>query len=270
VTEPLYRRIAEDQRVRIETGELPPGSQLPTEPELMGRYRASRNTVRSAMQWLASRGLVETRPGQGCFVTEKLAPFVTTLSGDWQTEEGLGGGEGEAAFQEVQARDRQARVSTPRVELRLASGYVASQLCLPAATSVIGRHQNRYIDDQPWSIQTSYYPMALAEQGATRLLDADYIAEGSVRYVAATVGMKQVGYQDLLLVRAPGGTEAKFFGLPDDGRVPVVVLLRTGFADGPDGPRPFRLTESIFPADRNQFVISAGRVPGGLARAADL
>ena len=56
------------------------GSQLPTELELQEQYHASRKTIRDAIKWLITRGLVETRPGQGTFVVEKIDPFVTTLS----------------------------------------------------------------------------------------------------------------------------------------------------------------------------------------------
>ena len=35
---PKYRQIAVDLRARIETGEYPVDSQLPTKPELMDRY----------------------------------------------------------------------------------------------------------------------------------------------------------------------------------------------------------------------------------------
>ena len=80
--EPMYRHIAEDLRAQIESGALARGSQLPTELELRERYEASRNTVRDAMKWLMNLGLVETRPGQGTFVVEKIDPFVTTLVTD--------------------------------------------------------------------------------------------------------------------------------------------------------------------------------------------
>src|SRR5919108_5065637 len=46
---PLYRRIAAELRDAIARGELPPGSQLPTEQELGDRYQVSRNTVRLAL-----------------------------------------------------------------------------------------------------------------------------------------------------------------------------------------------------------------------------
>src|SRR3989442_11896052 len=97
--EPMYRQIAEDLRAKIKSGELAQGSQLPTEIELMEQYNASRNTVRDAIKLLTSRSLVETRPGQGTFVVEKINPFVTTLTGDPKT--GLGGGDEEVYIAEV-------------------------------------------------------------------------------------------------------------------------------------------------------------------------
>ena len=73
---------------RSEAGELPPGAQLRTELELREKYDASRNTIRDAIKWLITRGLVETRPGQGTFVIEQIIPFVTTLTGDPKTASG--------------------------------------------------------------------------------------------------------------------------------------------------------------------------------------
>src|SRR5580704_2238206 len=91
MADPMYRQIADDLRRQIEAGELPPGAQLQTELELRERYNASRNTIRDAIRWLITRGLVETRPGQGTFVIERIVPFVTTLTGDPTT---ASGGEG--------------------------------------------------------------------------------------------------------------------------------------------------------------------------------
>ena len=71
MADPMYRRIADDLREQIESGELEPGQQLRTEFELREHYKASRNTVRDAIKWLTTLGLVETRPGQGTFVVER-------------------------------------------------------------------------------------------------------------------------------------------------------------------------------------------------------
>ena len=81
--DPIWRRIAEDLRVKIENGELgSSGQPLPSELELRAEYKASRNTVRDAVKWLMSRGLVETRPGQGTYVVQAIDPFVTSLTAE--------------------------------------------------------------------------------------------------------------------------------------------------------------------------------------------
>jgi GntR family transcriptional regulator len=46
MADPMYRQIADDLRAKIESSEIGPGDQLPTETELMDQYEASRNTVR--------------------------------------------------------------------------------------------------------------------------------------------------------------------------------------------------------------------------------
>jgi len=256
VPEAMYWRIAQDLRKEIESGKLAPGAQLATELELRERYRASRNTVRDAVKWLVNRGLVETRPGQGTFVVEKIEPFVTTLSADPET--GLGGGEGMAALAEVTAQGRKAEASTPLVEIQKAGTPLAELLQIQEGTQVVSRHQKRYIDGTPWSMQTSYYPMELVLRGAQKLIEATDIPEGTVRYLADTLGIRQVGCRDRIMVRPPNEGEVTFFRLPDNGRVAVVVISRTGYAA--DGT-PFRTTFSVFPVDRNQFVINVGEVP---------
>ena len=66
---PAYLQLAIYLRGAIIVRQLPPGSALPSEPELVERYRVSRDTVRKAMQLLREIGLAETRRGVGHFVT---------------------------------------------------------------------------------------------------------------------------------------------------------------------------------------------------------
>jgi GntR family transcriptional regulator len=278
MAEPLYRQIAQDLRQKIESGDLEPGARLPNEMEFREEYNASRNTIRDAIKWLTIRGLVETRPGQGTFVVQRLEPIVTTLSEDPET--GMAGGEGKAAFVEMTKRrqqgapkedDRRAeepRASVPTIEVKFAPDYVAERLRIEVGAEVLIRHQEFYIGRTPWSLQTTFYPMELLSRGrggAPELMRAKDIEEGTVEYLRKTLGLVQCGYRVRILVRPPNETESRFFGLPDDGRVPVVSLVRTGYEDTVDGPYPFRLTVTVLPADRNQFVINSGKYPEELA-----
>ena len=81
-----------------------------------------------------------------------------------------------------------------------------------------------------------------------------------------------MGFRDRIAVRRANEDELKFFGLREDARIPVVVLLRTAYAVDEATPSPFafRFTETVFPSDRNQFVINNGVVPKPLADPADV
>jgi GntR family transcriptional regulator len=251
---PMYQQIAEDLRAQIESGVLAPGAQLPTELELRDQYDSSRNTIRDAIKRLTSQGLVETRPGQGTFVTRLVDPFVTVLSGDPQKS---GSTEGSITYlSEVNRRHRQPSQRQPRVEIQLPSAQVGLRLRVQPNTQVVSRHESRYIDGIPWSLQTSFYPMEFITKGATRLLMAEDIEEGAVRYLAETIGVKQVGYRDWITARVPDSNEQSFFGLAHDAT--VFEIFRTGFDQT---QTPLRVTVSVWPADRNQFIVNVGEVP---------
>jgi GntR family transcriptional regulator len=265
--EAMYRRIAEDLREQIESGALPRGSQLPTEIELRDRYDASRNTVRDAIKSLITRGLVETRPGQGTFVIEKIEPYITVLTGEpyesaiqadiYVQTEGDPADKADRYTREVSASLRKPTSTAPRVEIKTAES-VAEDLQLEPDSEVVIRQQQRYIDGIPFSMQISYYPMRFVEEGAIRLIQASDIEEGTVAYLRSKLELSQVGYRDRIKVRAPDAAEAAFFKLPDDGRVAVFEVRRTAFGQQRS---PIRLTVSIYPADRNEFTVTVGDVP---------
>jgi GntR family transcriptional regulator len=280
MAEALYRQIAQDLRRKIESGDLPPGAKLPNEEQFRTEYEASRNTIRDAIKWLTIRGLVESKPGQGTFVARQIEPIVTTLSEDPET--GMAGGEGKAAFVEINKRRDQRKAqepefrdrpegepvaSVPTIEVKFAPDYVAERLRIPEGAEVLIRHQEFYMGRTPWTLQTTFYPIELLSRGsgAPELMRARDIEEGTVEYLKRTLGLVQCGYRVRILVRAPDETESRFFGLPDDGRVPVVSLIRTAYEDTDEGPVPFRATFTVLPADRNQFVINSGKVPEELA-----
>jgi len=98
--------------------------------------------------------------------------------------------------------------------------------------------------------------MELITSGATQLLIAANIEEGAVRYLLESMGLRQTGYRDWITARGPDDNEQKFFGLAHDAT--VFVIYRTGFDQT---GKPMRVTVTIFPADRNQFIVDSGAVP---------
>lgn len=252
---PMYQQIAEDIRTQIDSGAIARGSQLPTEVELQQHYEASRNTIRDAIKRLISMGLVETRPGQGTFVTTHVDPFVTVLTAD--PESGFGGGEGASYLSEESEQQRKASTTAPRVEVQVPTPAITGRLGLSKDGQVVSRQQQRYIDGIPWSLQTSFYPMDFIIRGATRLLMAEDITEGTVLYLASTIGLTQASYRDWITARCPTDEEQKFFAIAHDSV--VFEIFRTAFDRH---QTPIRVTVSVFPSDRNQFIYDAGDPPG--------
>jgi GntR family transcriptional regulator len=255
--QPMYRQIADDLSNQIESGQLARGDQLPTELELRDAYGASRNTIRDAIKRLTSQGLVETRQGQGTFVTRVIDPFVTLRSPNPETGVSSAGGEIAASYlSSLNEQHRLARASAPKVEVLPCPREIALRLRVKPGQQVISRHRVLYMDEIPWSWETSFYPFELLTAGASRLLIAEDIVEGTVRYLAETLQLEQVGYRDWVTARGPDNNEQAFFGLSYDAA--VFEVFRTAFDQH---HRPMRLTVMIYPVDRNQLVFNFGDVP---------
>lgn len=77
---PIFERIDRPRRLpdevarsilgAIESGQLEPGSRLPTEADLARRFGVARTVVREAISLLRYDGIVDSRRGIGAFVTE--------------------------------------------------------------------------------------------------------------------------------------------------------------------------------------------------------
>lgn len=78
----LYRQVADQIRVLIETGELKPGERLPAERELAERFCVSRPTVREALIVLEVEGHIQIRVGSGVYVSRRPAGDERILPAD--------------------------------------------------------------------------------------------------------------------------------------------------------------------------------------------
>src|SRR5919109_964414 len=72
-TPPKYAQVIDELRRRIESGEYPPGSLLPSEHQLSDEFQIARPTVVRALRVLRQDGWIETQQGKGSFVRGRLA-----------------------------------------------------------------------------------------------------------------------------------------------------------------------------------------------------
>ena len=262
---PRYQQIADDLRRRIESGEFPADTPLPTESGLEREYQASRNTIREAIKLLVQQHLVQTKAGRGTFVAGEIVPFLTTLSINPQTGLGGGGEEGATYPAVVCEQGRPAGAVAPEVQVIKCPAQIAARLQIEESTRIISRYQERFIDGTIWSSQTSYYPLDWVQRGAERLLHPEDVPEGVVRYLADAIGFTQVGYRDLVSARLANDRERELFNLTRNHT--VIEVCRTSFAED---ETPIRVTVTVFPSDRNQIIYDVGFVPETVQRVPEM
>jgi GntR family transcriptional regulator len=246
-----YRRIADSLREQISSGTLRPGDQLPAEPQLADAYDASRSTIRLAIGMLATNGLIETRQGMGTFVRQPAAPrtVLLTREEDWQAGEHT-----DTALQPTGEHADRPVTARFLAETADASAEIARALHIADGARVVVRRSHLRLDQEPWSLVASYYPMDIAS--GTPLEQAGSM-EQSASLVLAELGHRPAGYRDDIYARMPDPTEAEFFQLGSP--VPVMVVRRTAY----DAARPIRLTMYVYRADQVRLRHEMGSIPHG-------
>src|SRR5258708_12404443 len=79
-TEPVYLRVLEDLRSRILSGILEPGARVPSRNAIITNYGVGETAAKHALAVLLAEGLIEARPGSGCYV--RKAPAAGFLEHD--------------------------------------------------------------------------------------------------------------------------------------------------------------------------------------------
>ena len=244
-----YQQIADRLRDQIDSGTLQPGERLPSEPDLVRQFDASRNTVRLALALLTNQGLVVTRQGLGTFVTEPAKPFTALLSrvATHPLVQSTS-----TVLPEVSRGDSETETSRLLVEKAPASISVAEKLEIAPGDLVVVRRRSGAIGQVPWMMMASYFPLDVAE--GTPLEQAGEVVDGSIKLLA-DLGYVQVGFVDEIGARMPSTREFSFFGLSTG--TPVVVINRTAYTED----RPIRMTRYVYRADRVRLTHEVGNIP---------
>ena len=167
--QPASKLIADTIRRQIESGELPPGAQLPSERDLASTYGTARNTAREAIRILADAGLVITDQGKGSFVRPLTS--LISLGNDRYSprhrETGLS-----PFLLECAKQGKTGRFEVLGIDRVQPPPDVAERLGVSARTKSVLRRENVfYADDDPMHRVTTYVPWSIAK--GTSLLQAD-------------------------------------------------------------------------------------------------
>ncbi len=248
---PVYQQIADDLRRQITDGLFPPGSQIPTEAELLAKYGElhgvrSRQTIRQGLAVLVNEGLIEARRPKGYFVIQRKRlvyrpqaefrskpPEVDIFTNLIQEEDGR-----------TPSQDIEVSIVEPSATIREHLGVEADQL-------VAARRRVRKLDGVPYNLNDSYVRLSLV-QGSDWMHPGD-VARGTDA-VLGELGHELVyGFHEFYL-RMPTPDEVQRLNL--GAGVPVAEHLSTTFdAAG----APVQITVNVIPGDRHVIVFETHR-----------
>ncbi|MFC6085802.1 GntR family transcriptional regulator [Sphaerisporangium aureirubrum] len=204
---PKYAQIVTAIRRKIADGTYPPGSQLPSETQLVREFAVSRPTVVRALQVLQLRGIIDREHGRGSFV--KASPPVG---------EGESARPGRAVLDRVEAEEGAAVLHAGVVP---APANVAGMFSFPAGTPMVRRQVLLSAADEPCELVTFWCPVEIG-QGTD--LGGERPLTVSVRqHLHAVAGLRLEHVVERLAARHPVPDEVQVFGLGKTAAVLGVV-----------------------------------------------
>lgn len=221
---PRYRTI--ERAVRQRLARLTPGSELPSDAELVAEFGVSRMTARHAMNRLLHEGLVYRIPGRGTFVgetpTHRRANSLLSFSNEMR---------------------RQGRVPSSRLlgrSMRPPTREEAKRLQLKDGDKLLWLRRIRLADGHPIAVES----VRLNRRAATAVLAADLERE-SLHAVLVSAGFLPTRGRATIASEPAGADDARWLKMRKGDPMLVerrIILDQEG--------RPLEFTESRYPADR--------------------
>jgi GntR family transcriptional regulator len=206
-TPPKYAQVIAELQRRIEAGEYPPGSLLPSEHQLSAEFGTARPTVVRALRVLRQEGWIETQQGKGSFVRGR--PALAGVSTERR---------GKAELDRDESREPGELVS---VGTSAAPTRIAELLGVGSGTELVSRRRLvRQDDGEPSEILTWWVSPELAER--TGLAQHEPV-RGSVRALLdRSAGLRIDHVVEQVTARRPEPDEAKLLGVSRSA--PVLAL----------------------------------------------
>ncbi|MEV0183798.1 GntR family transcriptional regulator [Streptomyces sp. NPDC050625] len=214
---PLYLRVADELRARIESGELPPGARLPSIAELIKEYGGSNSVASGAYKVLVDDGLVVSRHGAGHYVRSTETPELLVRRHKRRSED--------SPFAEGAAR--QGAVGTWRHDSTTdrASDTVAGRLGIEPGAAVMHTSYVYLADEQPVQLAESWEPLEVTGQSLIALPEVGPYAGVGVAARMRVISIEVGDPVEKVRARTATRQEAQALGMTPPG--PVLAIERT-------------------------------------------
>ena len=201
---PPYLRIKEQLKRALGRGRYPPGARMPSEAELVARFRVSRMTVNRALRELSDEGLVVRVQGRGTFAAQphRVSSKLTIRD----------------IHEEILARGHvhDARVHVAREER--AKEAVAARLSLPRGAPVFHTLIVHCENGVPIQCEDRYVNPA----AAPGYLEVDFTRTTPTGYLLEVAPLWEAQYS--IAATMPTAQEARLLGIAASD--PCLVVVR--------------------------------------------
>lgn len=253
---PRYIQLAEALREKIESGELAPGSALPSEAELANDYDMSRTSVRNAIRQLRDWGLARAEQGRGTFVRAPRKRIVRKNTDRYQWEKSRVK-EGEDERRSTGGTEYDTGLTLDDLKFHAAYNVIeataelAEVFGIPEGTKILQRdyHTTARSENAPLSMSRSYLPYDIVAKNEALLTADNEPWPGGTQHQLSTVGVEIDSITDHISARPPLPREAEILKI--EAGVSVLVLRKvskdiTG--------RIVEVAEAVYDGDRTDLV----------------
>lgn len=231
--QPRYEQLRESLHELIRDGVAGPGGALPAERELARLTGWSRVTVRKALAGLVERGVVNSKPGAGTFVGERIVRSFSRLT---------------SFTDDLRARGLDPQVVFLERAVGEATPDEAMALAVSPGSGVVRLHRLRSAGESPLAVERTVVPQAI-------LPSADLVVVSLYETLESLGVPPQRALQRLRAVAVDAAT-AVLLDLAT-GSPGLQIERRAFLADG----RAVEFTRSVYRADAYDFVAELTRDP---------
>jgi GntR family transcriptional regulator len=228
---PRYEQLHQALSALIQEGLLGPGGALPAERELARLTGWSRVTVRRALAQLAADGVVNSKPGSGNFVGERIVRSFSRLT---------------SFTEDLRARGLNPKVQFLGREIGNATSDEAMVLALSPGSRVVRLSRLRFAGERPLAVEMTVVPQAI--------LPTAELVTGSLYEALESLGLPPERALQRLHAVALSASTATLLKLPQ-GTPGLQIERRAYLADG----RAVEFTRSVYVADAYDFVAELRR-----------
>jgi GntR family transcriptional regulator len=232
---PVYYQIKQTLKGWIVNGEFKPGDRIPSENELADKFHVSRLTVRQAISQLVQEGFLNSRRGEGTFVTNNenlINSFSLEFSGFMD----------DLFYQVSKIKTQSARLGR-----MAASKLVREKLELDDdEKEVIQIKRIRLLRDKVFSYTINYLPMDIGR----RITEKDLLKKPLLKIMEQDLNIEFTEASQIIEASFADQEVAEQLGISPGS--PILYLERVMYTKD---KRPVEFVQSSHPGDRYKYVI---------------